>query len=204
MYPNASFFAEVVTSSLQGWSAQSWEWNQVPEFGAIMAVESGGRRLFGLVHGIETGSLDPVRRPIAYRKTEQELRQEQPQIFEFLCTTFTCLAIGYGHNDRIVYATAPQPAQIHAFVGPAERAVYERFFAGHEYIPLLFSQGAQVVNMDELLLALLRRAHSMELLTRESLAAFIERFSLLTGNDYRRLKLFLQRVQDVATGISVH
>jgi len=32
---------------------------------------------------------------------------------------------------------------------------------------------------------------------QEKIKQFVDKFSLLTGNDYRRLKLFLQRVEGV-------
>ena len=86
-------FAEVIESSLTGWLAQSWAWDKFQESGAFVAIEGKKRTVFGIVHQVQTGSMDAVRYPFPYQKTEEELLKEQPQIFEFLKTTFTCITI---------------------------------------------------------------------------------------------------------------
>ena len=188
-------FSEVVESSLQGWRAQSWEWNRFPSFGSLVTIQTKKRLLFGIVHQIETGSMDPVRHPFTYQKTEEELLQEQPQIFEFLKTTFSCLTLGYCEHGKIVYLLAPEPPQIHSFVSMATQEHLIPFFAKDQYLHLLFNGANELFNLDELLLSMLKQQADCALLTEEKLTRFIETFSLLTGNDYRRLKLFLQRVE---------
>ncbi len=94
-------FAEVIESSLHGWLAQSWQWDTFPSFGSIVTIQGKKRTHFGIVHQIQTGSMDPVRYPFPYQKTEEELLKEQPQIFEFLKTTFSCLIIGYQEKGSI-------------------------------------------------------------------------------------------------------
>jgi len=188
-------FAEVIESSLHGFIAQSWQWDTFPSFGSIITVESNGRIIFGIVHEIKTGSLDPVRSPFAYQKTHEELQKEQPQIFEFLKTTFSCLTLGYQENDRIYYLLAPEPVKIHSFVGPATNEQCMKLFSSEKYLHLLFGQANQIFNLDELLLATLNYQAKLGILTSDLLNSFIETFSLLTGNDYRRLKLFLQRAE---------
>jgi len=190
-------FAEVVQSSLEGWTAQSWEWDTFPEFGSLVTVETKKRTLFGVVHQINTGSLDGNRYPFAYQKTEAELRAEQPQIFEFLQTTFSCLTLGFAEHEKIAYQLAPEPPKIHAFVSPMRIQEYKQFFSTDNYLPLIFSS-AHLFNVDELLLALLHTMHAQKILNKKAIASFIESFSLLTGSDYRRLKLFLQRAEKFA------
>ena len=77
-------FAEVIESSLGVFTAQCWQWDYFPEFGSLVQVKSGGDRILGVVIQVQTGSMDPMRYPFPYQKTEDELRKEQPQIFEFL------------------------------------------------------------------------------------------------------------------------
>lgn len=194
-------FAEVVQSSLEGWTAQSWVWDKFPEFGTLVAVETKKRTLFGIVHQIQTGSFDGNRAPFAYGKTEGELRAEQPQIFEFLQTTFSCLTLGFVQHEVLSYQLAPEPPKIHAFVSPLKEAEYRQFFSSDNYLPLIFSS-SHLFNVDELLLALLQTMHSQKLLKKKVLASFIENFSLLTGSDYRRLKLFLKRAEKFASSLS--
>lgn len=190
-------FAEVIESSLQGWTAQSWQWNQFPTFGSLVTVETKKRTLFGIVHQVRTGSMEPMRSPFPYQKTEEELMAEQPQIFEFLKTTFSCLSIGYQEKSTLYYLTAPEPPQIHSFVQQMPQDLAKQFFCNQTYLHVLFGQANQIFNLDELLLAILTQQAGLKVLSDNKIKNFINTYSLLTGNDYRRLKLFLQRVEPI-------
>jgi hypothetical protein len=187
-------FAEVIESSLDSWLVQSWEWDNFPAFGSLVIIENNHSLLFGIVHEVKTGSMDPNRYPFAYQKTEEELRREQPQIFEFLKTTFSCITLGYKENGKLYYHKAPKPPKIHAFVRQASKEELQEFLSDERYLHSLFSSSGTILNIDELLLALLRTIEKAELLSDKKITMFIEQFSLLTGNDYRRLKLFMQRI----------
>ncbi|HEV2601171.1 MAG TPA: hypothetical protein VGT41_02635 [Candidatus Babeliales bacterium] len=188
-------FAEVIESELHSFLGQSWQWDTFPPFGSIVAIPAAQRTLFGIVYQIKTGSMDPVRYPFAYKKTEQELRDEQPQIFEFLKTSFSCLVVGYQEKGIMYYTIAPQPAKIHAFIEPISADLTRQFFASNRYLDLIFSLSNHIFNLDELLLATLKHQADLGILSEPKLSSFIESFSLHTGNDYRKLKLFLQRVE---------
>lgn len=192
---NNNAFAEVIESSLVSCLAQSWEWHKCPTFGSLVTIENKKHTIFGVVHQIQTGSMDPVRYPFPYQKTEEELLREQPQIFEFLKTTFSCLVIGYKEKGKILYQLAPEPPKIHTFVAIASLSLSKEFFAREQYLHILFGLVGQVHNLDELLLALLKTMRDNDCLHKKNIESFMESFSLLTGNDYRRLKLFLQRAQ---------
>jgi len=188
-------FAEVVESSLHDWRAQCWQWDTFPSFGSIVTIKSGLRTIFGIVHQVKMGSIDPTRYPFAYQKTEEELMQEQPQIFEFLKTTFSCITIGYLQGGKNYYLLSPQPPKIHTFVAHATTEESKQFFASDAYLHLLFGLSGQIFNLEELLLAMIQYQSTLNILSKEKINNFIETFSLLTANDYRRLKLFLQRVE---------
>lgn len=189
-------FAEIMESSLQTFVAQCWEWDKMPQFGSLVTVEDGKRTIFALVYQIQTGSMDPVRYPFPYKKTHEELLAEQPQIFEFLKTNFSCISLGYQERGRIFHLMPSEPPKIHSFVSFATQERYREFMAKNGYLPLLFAFSGPLGNLDELLLAILKNQTQMEGSAKsEKMADFIETYSLLTGNDYRRLKLFLQRAQ---------
>ena len=73
-HPNRStpnkphFFAEVTESSLQTFTAQSWEWDYFPAFGSLVTVQTINRTVLGIVYAIQTGSSDPHRSPFTYKK----------------------------------------------------------------------------------------------------------------------------------------
>ncbi len=188
-------FAEVVESSLLHFKAQAWQWDTFAEFGSLVTVESKQRIIIGIVHDIQTGSIDPQRYPFAYQKTESELLAEQPQIFSFLKTTFSCLILGYQEKGKMYYTLSPEPPKIHAFVQQAHTNFLKTFFYTDLYLHLIFNATSVVANIDELLLALLKQKKQIGILSAVKIQDLAQTFSLLTGNDYRRLKLFLQRAQ---------
>jgi hypothetical protein len=191
-------FAEVIESSLQGFLAQSWQWDQFPSYGSLMTIHHSSRTVYGIVYQVQTGSMDPVRYPFPYQKTEEELRKEQPQIFEFLKTTFSCLTIGYAEKGRLHHLLAPEPPKIHAFIIPASSEQCKDFFVQHHYLPLIFNFAHLVGNVDELLLALLKQQEMLKDTSSTKLNSFMQQYAFLIGNDYRRIKLFAQRVASLA------
>jgi hypothetical protein len=186
-------FSEVIESSLQGWIGQSWQWDTFPAFGSLTTVITPQRTWFGVVYQVQTGSSDPSRSAFTYQKTEAQLLAEQPQIFEFLKTTFSCLTLGFMENDRIFYQIAPEPPKIHAFIQKSSPQLSKQFFAASKYLPLLFSS-PNVNQVDELLLALLAEQQRLGALSEDKMFDIMETLSLLTGNDYRRIKIFSSRL----------
>jgi len=192
---NNSHFAEVIDSSLQEWKAQCWTWDTFPSFGSIVTLQSGLKTIFGIVHQIQMGSMDPNRYPFPYQKTQEELMREQPQIFEFLKTTFSCITLGYKQKGKLYYLLSPEPPKTHTFVQNASEDDCRQFFASEKYLHLLFGLSNQVFNLEELLLAMINQQVALNVFSGEKINRFIDTFNLLTGNDYRRLKLFLQRME---------
>jgi hypothetical protein len=192
---NSKACAEVIESSLHQWMAQSWQWDYVPPFGSLLVTEYRERTVFGIVHQIGTGSMDPMRYPFAYQKTHEELLREQPQIFEFLKTTFSCITVGFKEGNKLYYQLAPEPPLIHTFVAPANAVQFAEFFSNEQYIHLIFAAAAVVQQVDELVLAVLRQQVEHKFLSVPRVERLAEHFCLLTGNDYRRLKMLLQRVE---------
>lgn len=188
---NNSPFAEVIESSLIDWIGHSWNWDQFPDFGSLLVVESDEITRFGIVHRVQTGSSDPTRMPFPYQKTEEELLRDQPQIFTFLKTTFHCLSVGYKDANSFLYLLPPTPCKMHTFIRPASPQEKELFFAKPFYLPLLFNLQQEIFNMDELLLAILKKGMQ----NQSMIADFVAMYAILTGNDYRRTKLLLERAQ---------
>ncbi len=193
-----NYFAEIIESSLDHYTAQSWQWDNYPTFGSLVQVQDAHKTIFGIVSHIQTGSIDPTRSPYPYQKTEAELRAEQPQIFEFLKTTFLVQIVGYTqmtNQDKIFYILPPTPCKIHSFVAPCTHSQAIHFFTRPDFLHLLFAFYQNIPNLDELLLAMLKHLLHEKIFDLNTLDSFCQIFTLQTGNDYRRLKLFLQRVE---------
>lgn len=189
-------FAEITHSSLSSFHAQSWHWNYFPAFGSLVTVETSTGILFGIVYAVQTGSSDAGRYPFTFQKTEGELLAEQPQIFAFLQTTFSCLVVGFLEASTITYQMGPGPAKMHAFVYHASTEQARHFFSSDLYLHLLFN-APEITALEELLLALLRTKKEIGLLCAESFLTFAETVSLATGDDYRKLKIFMNRADSL-------
>ncbi len=193
---------EIIESSLHTWIAQSWQWDTFLPFGSLVTIQNNHTTTFGIVYQIQTGSMDPGRYPFAYQKTEAELLSEQPQIFEFLKTTLSCIPVGYQEiGSPITYLAPPIPPKIHSFIQPATIEQSRQFFSQEQFLHLLYGSSSVVAQADELLLAIIMRLLPLHILRKKEIIRLMHTYSLLTSNDYRRMKLFLARLQRVMTDI---
>jgi hypothetical protein len=201
MHGNNSSFAEIIESTLEQCTAQTWRWDDIPLLGTLMIIHDPEYVLFGLVHAIHVGASDTTRVPYTYQKTPEELARDQPHIFAFLKTQFACLILGYmcKHDicAPILYTLAPKPARLHAFVQVADNTLQTDFFSTMTYMQLLFGAHQGTTCMDELLLAIVQRNNISAIFLRK----FMQTYITLVGNDYRRVRLFAQRLHHVAKGI---
>jgi len=190
-------FAEVIESSLTHFIAQSWEWDCFPTFGQLISATDEIMTVVGIVHQIMTGSIDPSRQPFTFQKTQEELMREQPQIFEFLKTNFSCIPIGYIINGKPYHLIPYKPLKIHTFIGHATIDQVQQMLGGGFYLNVLFGMQGQLFNLDELLLALMRYQATYHLLNDDQLKKSLNTYCLLIGNDYRRIKLFTGRLEEL-------
>lgn len=194
---NKTCFAEVLETTITTFKAQSWKWDVIPEFGSLVTLSEKNQTIFSIVYDIVTGPQDLIRQPIAYQKTQEELLQEQPQIFEFLTTTFSCVTIGYQQEHGILlYNLAPQPPKIHTFVNFATDQQYLQCFASEQFLHLLYNVNLPI-NMQELLLAIIKQQLDRKTLKKEQLNAMVESFFILNKNNYLQTKMFLSRLQSL-------
>ncbi len=191
---NNKFLGEIVESSLNNFVAQSWDWQRPPSFGSVVIIDTKLRKLFAVVSFIQTSSIDQVRQPFAFKKTQEELIKEQPQIFEFLRTNFTCLMLGYVEENKVFSILPPEPPKIHEFVRIASQEEMYIFFNCSNYLQVLFGQVQNIFNIDELLIALLNNLKNQNLLNKNHFDEFIDIFLMINNNDYFKLKLFLKRL----------
>lgn len=191
------YIGEVVHSTISQWTTQAWQYDCYPEFGTVVCLQSAQVQIFGVVYYIKTGSDDPARQAFAFQKTPAELVQEQPQIFACLKTNFSAIPLGYLQAEQLVYAMPPRPPQMHSFVRLASPAELVNLLANSGCVQALFSQYAKVEYFEELLLAFLRYLEQNSLVSRALLMQISEQLLLATTNDYRRLKMFMDRVRDI-------
>lgn len=192
---SAAPFAEVMRSTLHTFHAECWSWDAPPAFGQLVCVTDAPGQIFGIVTHIMTGPRETHRAPMPLQKTHEELRQEYPHIFQLLHTTFTCVVLGYYQHETFVYQAPPTPARLHAFIQEASHGQHTDILCQETYLPLLFHAPDLDASIDELVLAIMRHMGHCGILTPQRIAAIIDTFSMLINNDYRRLKVLLQRIE---------
>jgi len=187
--------AEIISSSPHEWHALCVKVDQAPHFGSLIIIQETWATYIGIVHHITTQSIDSVHTPLALGKSPDELARDYPQMPLFLQTKISCLAIGYIKNHIMRLQWPAKPPSIHAHITLAPSAIYQQIMCDNQYLSLLFKHTTVTPYLDELILALLTHLDNQNLLTESLLETLVDQFSLLTGNDYRRLKLLLQRIE---------
>ncbi len=168
------------------------------------SASTGGAELppavYALVYGATTSSLEPNRRPSALGfADEDEMRNQQPQIFELLRTEFSGLLIAYapGEGKGLRRHLPPLPPRIHSRVYPCtidETRILTEDLSFLRSI-LLPSGGALAgVPSDELAAACLRQARE----AHSDDGAFLRRagrtLATFLASDYERLQAILRNV----------
>ena len=185
------YLAEVVESSTTVFTAQCWELHNSPPLGSLVRVDSDPP-VFGVVSDVATRSIEPGRRPIAYGIPEEQLREEQPQIFELLRTEFEAVIVGYEDSPYIRQFLPPHPPRIHSFVRPCSKDEVRTFTGQWDFLRMLLS--APRVPTDELIIAAVRSAFEAWDRDRNYLVRAGKELSRLLKNDYERLGSLMRRI----------
>lgn len=156
--------------------------------------------VYALVYGANTASLEPNRRPSALGfADEDEMRLQQPQIFELLRTEFSGLLIAYSEGeDKPLRRHLPLlPPRIHSRVYPCSREETRLLTEDLSFLRslLLPSGGAMAgVPSDELAAACLRMAREAHKGDQAFLLRAGRTLATLLATDYERLQAILRNV----------
>lgn len=194
---NKTYFAEIVESSATHFKAQCWQLGICPPSGSLVAVEMTGGVFFAMSSTIFTGCADGLARVYPYHQTPEQLQVQHPEIFEFLHTILTCLVVGDTGDECINYHSPGIPAPIHAFVREATNDECEAFFGSALWVPVLCGHFQHGAVPDELFIAILANLRMKKLITQATLEGFLDAYMAIADGEYRRLRLFVQRVQQL-------
>ncbi len=193
---NGAWVAEVIESSTTEFTAECRELNSSPPFGTLVKAHSSPWFIYGVVHHISTQSIEPYRRPIAFGKTEEELRQEQPQIYALLRTHFKALVVGYameGEQSTIIQAIPPVPARLHTFVYTCTPEEVRQFSSDLHFLRTVINATRGL--SDELLVAVCCHTVAAYGGKREYLVQLGKELCRLLRDDYHRLTHLLKRIE---------
>ena len=150
--------------------------------------------LYALVYQATTGCVEQGRRPAAYGLSEAELRDQQPQIFELLCTEFAARHVGFAQEERVRPYLPPRPPNLHAFVVECSPVEVCALTDSLDFLRALLSTPGEA-GPDELIAACLRHAYAC----RDRDFAFLVRAGKLLANllrdDPERLAALLRKLE---------
>lgn len=167
---------------------------QAPPFGSFVKVKSEDHQhhILGIVYNVETGSLDGTHRPTALNLTRQQIKEQQPQIFDLLKTDFSAITIGYIEKSTYLQHLPPYPPQIHDFVYLCSEKEIQSITRKLFFLRTLLS--APGIS-DELVAATLRLSYQARGKDRNFLLAAGRELSNLLKDNYDRLCSILQRME---------
>lgn len=190
---NDTEIGEVIGSSNTEFIAESALLHQPPPFGSFVQVQAN-ETMYAVVCNAYTHSLEPNRLAIAYHRSEQELRDEQPQIFELLKTKFEAVIIGYESNGAVRYHLPPQPPRLHSFVYACQPLEVRRITSHLWFLRSLM--GVDKAPRDELIAAAIRAAAASHPGDRAFLIKAGKELVKLIRDDYELLSTILHRMQE--------
>ncbi len=164
-------------------------------------VAPGNGALYAVVFHAETGSLEANRPLTAFGLSEDELRREQPQIYELLTTRFSAALIGRdgpdGANGPALTGVPPRPPRPHARVYACNDAEIQRLT--HTRLDFLRPLLAGAVTgaacpADDLVAAVLRRAWRAHNGDEDFILRAGRELAHLLPNDFDRLRAIVQRL----------
>jgi hypothetical protein len=186
------YIAEIIESSTTQFAAQTRELNGSPPFGSFVKV-GAPVTIIAMIYEISTGSTELNRRPVAYGKTEEELKYEQPQIFELLRTEIKAMIVGYSDESGMKQLIPPQPPKLHSFVYTCTLEEVQEFTCNFDYFRTLAGIGGTLA--DELMIAAIQQTCRVRVESaRHYFIQAGKELARLFRDDYDRLESILKRV----------
>jgi len=194
---------EIIEASTTEFLAESRELHSPPPFGSFVKVAWTGESsaddpfelqpaIYGVVHHATTSPVDTGRRLRAFWKNEDELKEQQPELDEWmLVTNFRAVIIGYCENGQVSQILPPMPPKLLTRVHPCEPGEIKKITEQKHFLrTLLLFTGAPT---EEVVAAAIRTAWKVSGEDSFLVEAGKELANLLK-DDYDRLQAIMRRV----------
>ncbi len=199
---------EIVAVETTSFTAQSYELNHAPPFGALLRVAGHGvdrpgvagaedRAYYALCYGSATGSIEPGRRAVAWGRFEDaddDIYRRQPQLSQVLRTTFDALLVGYTCDGHVAQRIPPTPPRLHALVYAADPAETAAFNDDLSY--LRFVLRTPLPNADDVIAAAIMHAYHARGDDRAFLVAAARGVARLLEPEHERVMNILELLDD--------
>lgn len=193
---------EIISSNTTGFIAQCIKNDsneltlpQAPHFGTFVRASCNeiGFDIIAIVNEISSGSIDSVHRPTAMNLSREELKKQQPQIFDLLKTDFSAIVIGYIENGKMHQYIPPHPPQIHDFVYSCNASEVKMITENLDYLRTLLTYTSSL--SEELIASNIRHAFIARGSNRDFLIHVGRELSNLLKDNYDRLSAILRRIK---------
>lgn len=201
-YAPYGIIGEIIEASTTEFVAESRELHSPPPFGSFVKVAWNGPQsddpfelqsaIYAVVHNASTAPVDTGRRLRAFWKDEQELKEEQPELDEWmLVTNFRAVIIGYCANGQVCQILPPKPPKLLTRVYPCEPGEIKRVTEQKHFLrTLLLFPSAPT---EEVVAAAIRTA--WKICNQDSfLVDAGKELANLLKDDYDRLQAIMRRI----------
>lgn len=187
---------EVIEASTTRFRAQREELETPPAFGEFVKAPAGPEIVaYAIVYNVYETSIDQSRRPVAFGLTEEQLKAEQPQIFEMLRLEFEAAIVGFRDQSGCVKSYLPPwPPRIHAFVAACSPSEVVELTEDLEFIRSIAALPG--LPADELIAAAVRTAYRNRDCDPEFLVRSGQEIAVMFKDEYERARSVLRRVGD--------
>jgi len=206
----ADSVGEVIEASTNSFTAESRLLDSPPPFGSFVRISPHSNHMteerdpfeedapatgtvYGLVMAARTVSREPNRRAASFGLNEDELRRDQPQIWELLATDFVCLIVAHAQDGAIQPYLPPRPPRLHAPVQLCSESEVCRIVEGFSFLRAIST--AECEFCDELMAASLREGYRCAGKDDEFFVRAGKELAALLTNDYERLAAILRKLR---------
>lgn len=195
---NSNAFGEVIESLLYSFIVKCWQWDTSASFGSLVVGQDSEKKVYGIVYKIKTESFNPIQTGTTYQKTEIEMRQEFPHVFEFLETKCEILTLGYENNKNdIIYQYPEKPLKLYSFVSVAQNEEIINFFKKDLYIHLLTKHTSTIEHIDELLYAIIKLQKSLNVSSENSCISLLTQYATTQNISYVQLRQMVAKIEQM-------
>ncbi|MBN86326.1 MAG: hypothetical protein CL885_02250 [Dehalococcoidia bacterium] len=151
-----SRFGEVIESSIEILKGQCHTLYNCPPLGSLVRI---GDSVFGVINGINTGSIDPSRGVIARGQnldTEDQIYEDHPQLEQLMRTIVNISVIGFREGTIVHQYLPPLPPRIHSFIHLCSSNEIREFMTSVDFLVLLLRSNDRVI--DDVIAATIKQA----------------------------------------------
>ena len=197
---------EIIEASTTEFVAESRELHSPPPFGSFVKVGWPGLAefqaddpfelqpaIYAVVHHASTAPVDTGRRLRAFWKDEDELKEQQPELDEWmLVTNFRAVIIGYCASGQVSQILPPKPPKLLTRVHPCEAGEIKAVTSRMDFLRTLAT--FRNAPTEEVVAACIRQAAHCYEPSEPFLVAAGKELASLMKDDYDRLQAIMRRV----------